>query len=223
MHDVADRIVSEQGHREIEDVVDALARLRPTKIAVEVEPDRSDVLVDRYLRWRELREELPPNEVFQLSYRLADRLDHGRVFGIDYMGTFYDPDVERLTAMDSDAASRWQALMDNAADEAAAINRLLSSNTVGEVLRHLNSTAQLERTLNMYFRFLLPLLDDSGTPGPDMIANWYQRNLRIAANLLKESEPRDEWLVVFGVGHVPLLRDFLGRVSGVTVCEPFPR
>jgi pheromone shutdown protein TraB len=47
-------------------------------------------------------------------------------------------------------------------------------------------------------------------PGVDWLASWYERNLRIFANVLRITESTDERiLIVYGSGHVPLLMQYL--------------
>lgn len=43
-------------------------------------------------------------------------------------------------------------------------------------------------------------------PGPDMVAAWYRRNLRILSHLHAITEPGDRLLIVYGQGHIPGLR-----------------
>jgi len=43
-------------------------------------------------------------------------------------------------------------------------------------------------------------------PGAGLLTEWYQRNMRIHTHLLKVTEPGDRILVIFGAGHLDLLR-----------------
>jgi hypothetical protein len=47
-------------------------------------------------------------------------------------------------------------------------------------------------------------------PGVDVVAQWYRSNLHIFANLLRlVTSPADRILVIYGQGHVKLLRSFI--------------
>ena len=62
---------------------------------------------------------------------------------------------------------------------------------------------------------------DTSYPGATMTARWYERNLRIASNVLRLIEgPNDRVLVLIGAAHGPILRELLGRVPGVRVIPP---
>jgi hypothetical protein len=43
-------------------------------------------------------------------------------------------------------------------------------------------------------------------PSADQIAGWYNRNLRIFANLQRITEVPDERIIIIGGGHLPILR-----------------
>jgi hypothetical protein len=42
--------------------------------------------------------------------------------------------------------------------------------------------------------------------GPDLVAAWYTRNLRMFANLQRISAPGERILLIVGWGHLPILR-----------------
>ena len=59
---------------------------------------------------------------------------------------------------------------------------------------------------------------DTSYPGATMVARWYERNLKIASNILRVIDsPSDRVLVVIGAAHAPILRELLERVPGVNV------
>jgi len=76
------------------------------------------------------------------------------------------------------------------------------------MLRETNTAAELDEALRPYLAHIAPIVGD-GYPGADVVANWYRRNLHIYANLVRESGPRERLLVVFGQGHIPVLRHFI--------------
>ncbi|HKT70750.1 MAG TPA: DUF5694 domain-containing protein, partial [Terriglobales bacterium] len=54
--------------------------------------------------------------------------------------------------------------------------------------------------------------------GADMVASWYKRNLRIMNNLERLQLARtDRVFILFGQGHVKLLRDFMNATPGFCV------
>ena len=92
--------------------------------------------------------------------------------------------------------------------------RMLGEATIGTVLRAMNSREARANDLALYLRDLLPIASETNWSGPDMVANWYRRNFRIAANLHAVAEAGDRLAVVYGAGHAPVLEHALGA-SGV--------
>jgi len=61
--------------------------------------------------------------------------------------------------------------------------------------------------MSMYFE-LARYGDPYDYAGPDLLAAWYQRNIRIYHNIVKLIEsPNERILVIYGSGHLPWLRD----------------
>lgn len=213
-HDVEPRVMSDVGQREIADVVERSLAFAPTKVAVEVPVEDDDITSSGYRAWRDIGGALPANESVQLGYRVASAFAHDRLHPVDLMWRFYDDDVERLRAADPSAQSRWDALLAYIATAAREIVDLLDAGTILDALRFINSGEQRHRTLAVYYEHLLLLADDEGSPGPTMIANWYDRNIRIAANIARIADDGDRILVIYGSGHIPLLEHAFDLMPG---------
>jgi hypothetical protein len=86
---------------------------------------------------------------------------------------------------------------------------VLASSTISEYLAYINSAEQAA----MHHRWdVISNLEPGDGPNlysnTDLATNWYKRNLRIFTNIVEATEPGDRLLVMFGVGHAKLLRDF---------------
>ncbi len=75
-----------------------------------------------------------------------------------------------------------------------------------ETLLYMNSDARVAKDVGFYFvaaRFGEP----GDYAGPDLLTEWYRRNIRIYNNVMKlVATPEDRILVVFGSGHLGWLR-----------------
>jgi hypothetical protein len=200
---------SEARQREIAEVVDALARFEPTKIAVEVLAKQQPDLDRAFAAHRRGEYELPAGEAYQIGFRLAQRLGHERVHAIDAPQRWYEPHVppdEYARAHGQQAAveSPWYSLYEEAArreDEAKA------HRTIGETLLLLNHPERLRRSHGVYLVGTFGVGVGEEYPGADARTAWFNRNLRIFANLQRlTTAPNERILVVIGAGHVPILR-----------------
>jgi hypothetical protein len=70
----------------------------------------------------------------------------------------------------------------------------------------MNADARAARDMASYFA-IVPFADPDDYAGPDLLAAWYQRNIRIYSNIVKLVEsPRERILVIYGAGHLAWLR-----------------
>lgn len=94
-----DHVLEPHRQEEIRDVVDRLARFRPTKIAVEVptkheeqvNQDYKDFLADTRSitsSGQNAKVRRTSNEVYQLAFRLAETCGHSKIHATDWMEHF---------------------------------------------------------------------------------------------------------------------------------------
>jgi hypothetical protein len=84
-------------------------------------------------------------------------------------------------------------------------NEFLKSHSVLQMLLRMNSSEAVRQGLAVYALFA-HFGEEYNYPGARLLTDWYQRNMRIHTHLLKILEPGDRVLVLFGAGHLGLLR-----------------
>jgi len=216
--DVAD-VLSPKRQAEIEAVVDALGRFRPTKIVVERKPATAARLDSLYEAFVAGRRELARDETEQLGLRLAARLGHARVYPIDYRNDF---PFEAMMAYAQEHDTAFVRFVDEElARLTAAANRAQRQSTVGEILRSKNAPQRLAADHGSYMRFARVGAGDTYV-GADLVAKWYERNIHIFANLQRIAEPGDRILVIFGAGHAPILRELVTYDPEMTLVDAAP-
>jgi hypothetical protein len=212
-------VMSPERQREIEGVVDHLAGFRPTKVAVEVKPDRQRWLDSLYQEYVQGRYTLGKNEIFQLGFRLARRLGHNRVYAADAQSrsVLTEQDMKAAVAelrLDMDTIGRaiesepWNRRYRRLYEHDDSIKAVVPLATY---LDYINSPERLRVAHGAYIVGGFKLLGPAANYlGPDDATEWYNRNLRIYSNLQSLAKsPGDRVLLIIGAGHVPILR-FLG-------------
>jgi hypothetical protein len=203
--------------REIEDVVERLARYRPTRIALEWPAGRQAALDSAYEAYVSGRAELASNERQQIGFRLARRLGHDRVYAVDAPARTYFPEMTQAQYQDAVAelmVGADPALLRRQEDldrRYAALHRFDDSlKTTMPLRRYLlreNAPDELRMSHGEYLYGSFHLGRDDDYLGPDMRTSWYNRNLRIFHNLQRiTASPADRLLLLIGAGHVPILR-----------------
>ncbi|MGH9873504.1 MAG: DUF5694 domain-containing protein [Pyrinomonadaceae bacterium] len=207
-HDIynvkADDVMSQKRQQEIAQLIEVLKRFRPTKIAIEatvgskkVEQQYSDYLAGKY--------SLSRNEIDQIGYRLAKELGHAKVYPVDEDGDFPWLRVVNY-AKANGQTDKLNALNASAEKAAKEQNDFLLSHTVLETLERINSDRAVAESLAWYYA-VVRFGEPYEYAGPDLLASWYQRNIRIYHNIVSLIEsPNDRVLVIYGYGHLGWLR-----------------
>lgn len=216
-------VLSAAKQAEVHAVIEALARFRPTRIAIEDVPSSTTRIDSLYQAFLSGRHALGRDETEQLGFRLAAMFDHPRLYPVDHEGEFpFDAMMEYARANDSS----FVAFVDEAlATVTAETNRRQQENTVGEILRLINQPEELAREHGIYMRFAQVRAMDTYN-GARLVSKWYERNIHIFANLQAIAEPGDRILVIIGGGHAPILRELIRhdpRMRLVEALEYLPR
>ncbi|MBZ5571780.1 MAG: DUF5694 domain-containing protein [Acidobacteriia bacterium] len=220
-HDIhnmqADDVLAPRRQQEIVQLIEVLKRFHPTKIAIEADigsqrvgQEYSDYLAGKYT--------LSRNETNQIGYRLAKELGHHALYPIDVDGEFpwqrvvnyakANGRAEKLNAINAS----WGTLVKEQGD-------FLQSHTVLETLEYMNSDSRAAEDMALYYA-TVHFGDPFDYAGPDLLAAWYQRNVRIYNNIVKLIEsPNERILVIYGAGHLGWLRQDVANDPTVKLRE----
>jgi hypothetical protein len=222
-HDIhnmdAGDVLSPKRQQEIAQLVEVLKRFRPTKIAIEAEVG-SQRTAQQYSDYVAGKYALTRNEIDQIGYRLAKELDHKAVYPVDVDGDF--PFLRVLNyAKANGRAQQFEAMQANVGRRVKEQGDFLRSHSVLETLRYMNSDSAVARDVAEYFNFV-PYGEPWEYAGPDLLAAWYQRNIRIYRNIVALAEsPTDRILVIYGNGHLGWLRQDVANDSRVRLRKLF--
>jgi hypothetical protein len=199
----ADDVRTPKRQQEIAELAAVLARFKPTKIAVE--HDSQGKLNDRYTKYLAGEYVLTANEIDQIGLRLAKDLGHTTIYAVDADGDFPFQRVVNY-AKATGQSPKLEAMMGEIGEMVKAQSEYLKTHTVLQTLINMNSDAKVAQDVGYYY-----LEAHYGEPGdyagPDLLAEWYRRNVRIYNNVIKlVAAPEDRVLVIFGSGHLGWLR-----------------
>ncbi len=205
---------------EIADVVAALARFKPTKVAVELAAEKQAELHQRYTGMLAGSYTLSRNEMDQLGMRIA---------AANKLPTIHAVDWNRMPpGQISDFDFMSWAKANGMADRLAAVaasnenDALMKTTSVANWYVERNTPERMAASHRRYFDYAM-LGNDEAKPGANWVANWYGRNLKIFGNLVKLADsPKERILVIYGAGHVPLLREFAVQSGAFTDVDPLP-
>ena len=218
-----DDVLAPKRQAELEDLVTRLAGWKPDRIAVEWPFSRTDSARARYARYRAGTLAPNRNEVVQIGFRLAARLEHAAVYPIDD-DSYLDLN-DSLRAVDQ-RRPEFKRTRDSivAVLQADAIrtNAWMRGTTIREHLLRFNSDESLHggNSLGMFGGYL-QAGEGSNYGGPQFLAQWYARNFNMAHNLTRLLGPDvKRVLVVVGNGHVPPLRNLFDEAPQFCPVSP---
>ena len=206
-------IFSDQRQKELEELLDYLARFQPTKIAVEGGRN-SGYLIRRYEGWKAGTRPLGASEIDQVAIRLMSRFGLDTLYGVDAYPLLLEWRDNRDSAaaphyLDTLVSGHYFGGQDEISEKYARLyhyeDRLTVEHSLLDNFRYINSEKVLNRGFGAY---LAGHFKSEGMQGPDALSMfWFNRNLRIFRNIQNITEgPEDRILVLFGAGHIPILR-----------------
>jgi hypothetical protein len=209
----ADDVLSLQRQQEIAQLIEVLKNFHPTKIAIEADVE-SQQARQNYSDYMAGKYTLSRDETNQIGYRLAKELGHQTVYPVNVEGEF---PVQRVAnyAKAHGRAEKFDAMMASAGTRVKEQNDFLLSHTVLETLDLMNSDTMVAKDVALYYASV-PYGEPGDYAGPDLLALWYQRNIRIYHNIVALIEsPNDRILVIYGAGHLGWLQQDIANDATV--------
>lgn len=199
---------------ELDSLLEKIAKYKPTKILVESNRIKMDSTInDRFQKFRKGEFDIndKKNEIYQVAFKLAEKLNHHRIycsdasapwFGVELDWDNYDEESYLKSLGQYEKASRY-----NYEQMYEFHDSLKTVQSLTEHLRVLNNP--LDR-LKDHQSYLTSIIEGAGDNylGADNVGRQYRRNLRIFANAydLTDFGKEERLLLIYGYGHVWQLR-----------------
>lgn len=198
---------------QLRELVAYIAKFKPTKIAVEGGRN-SGYILRRYEEYLEDSTSLRANEMDQIGFRLMKQFELDTLYGVNDYGISRDLYDHKDSAVYRPLIDSVYKDWDFSNDEAISqrYDKLLElddkinkENTLLDYFKHMNSDKSIDRDFGAY---LVGDFKNGSYEGADALAmHWYSRNLRIFRNIQNITEPEDRLLVIFGAGHMSILKN----------------
>lgn len=191
----ADHVLGSKRQAELKRITEALAGFEPTHVMVEWPAPRTD---ERYVLYRAGTLEPTRNEVVQLGFRLAERMELDRVHGTDVPRDFPFQAVKAFAEAKGRGSDPGTA-MERAGASVQVLNERVVNGSLGAALRFVDTP---DRAVDNHALCidLMRLGDGDSQPGATFASAWYARNLGICARLLQALPPGGKGVVFYGEG-----------------------
>jgi len=206
-------IFSDDVQKQIEEFTNKLAVLKPTKIAVEFpykKQKQLETLYEKSMDYNFSEETVlgnierygvdgpfnSVNEIVQIGFRLAKKLKHEKLYGIDEDIELSDELFEKIApCMDMDKYFEKMGMLVEKAD------------TIQDLYAIHNSEEYISVDNGMYID--MNKVNLGNYEGSQLVLQWYERNLKIFSNLQNICEDEDRVLVLIGSSHLKILKELV--------------
>ena len=200
----ADDVLSPQRQQEIAQLMEVLKKFQPTKIALEADAGGERIPKD-YADYLSGKYTLTRNERDQIGFRLAKELGHKQIYGVDEEGEFPWGRVVNY-AKANGRSQQFDAATAKMGEMVKQQDDFLHSHTVLETLVYMNADEKVRADVGFYYSDVT-FSDPDDYAGADLIAKWFQRNIRIYSNIVHLIDsPNERILVIYGAGHLGWLQ-----------------
>lgn len=212
-------VAGSEQQKQIQEVVRHLSSFRPDQICIEVPASKQPRIDSTYTAFLKGAYKLGKNEIDQLAYQTAKQLNLERLTCVNYAGRF------ETDLMNKFASEKNQTAILNNLDvyvKAFLTELTEKQNTfaLSDYLIYLNSKTALNKNLAIYTNYYIRIGQDQDYVGTDVVADWYTTNLHIYTNILRQVKPGDKAiLVLFGQGHIPILKHLFDSNPAYEVVE----
>jgi Family of unknown function (DUF5694) len=210
----ADRIRNKED--EIEELVDYLSKLKPTKVALEWENAQNEELNDKY-KHLGVSEEI--DEIQQLGLRLAKKLSHERIYAVNWAGNLTQDDMVKLN---NTLQSSYPEILNTMNSLQESTPEISSDKKLIQSYKELNDRKYIEELEKVYLSFVVAGDGKGDMIGVNFLNKWSERELMIFKNIVEiASDHADERiLLVIGSDHLWMLRKLFEGI-GWDVINPF--
>ena len=224
-------VLSEKSQKELETITSKIKNYNPDKIFVEWAYNKQpklDSLYNLYVSGEfnsYVQRKYPKtnfykqNEIFQLAFRAAKKLNHAKIYGIDYRISF--PMDSLMTAINKANQTDLKKEMEKTRQEyERKTNADRNKLSLTQLILQENKDDSRKFNKGIY----LTLFNRGGGvndfAGAYLVSEWYKRNLYMYALVQKITESKDKKVVVLlGSGHVAMFKEFIESDSKFKVVE----
>ena len=195
--------------KDIKDVCQLIAQFKPTIIFVEADPKTNENIREVYLQYIKNpkgKSIYSNNEIQILGFEIGRLSNTKKILGFDHqLGYNYD-----LSEVAKNENCSDYFVIEKQLEKEVEKHPLKS--TLKETLLDINTQNYYDLLINFNADMLLYANSKNGFEGADEAAKFYQRNLRMFANINKiKTTKSDRILIISGATHAAFLNDFMSR------------
>lgn len=217
-------VLEEPYHSEIIKICNAIEKFKPNIIAIERTPKSQKEIDSLYSLYRTSRFVLGKDEIYQLAFRIGEKLNLPNILCVNDWGRHYN-NIEAIFN-DSIRSANMEDYYFNCPDSIYELSKESKKvNSIIKRLEELNDPKRLKERLSLYLLNPFKYEEKRGDfVGVDFeTGRWFNRNLRIFRNIQRISRnPNNRILLIIGCEHLNLLNMFFDVSKEFYLVSPLP-
>lgn len=216
IHSKVPDVMSAERQLEIEELLDKLAQFKPTKIAVENNYIKFEEINNCYKDYCEGKHYLSRNEIEQIGFRLAAKLNHPAIYPVDVPVDLPDDAFEYA---EKHCPEYLEQFMEKIKEGEMSANNIFKTGSITDIFKYENDPIRAKNEHSEWYLEFSQIGAGDTFYGADFLSAWYDRNVRIFSNLLKITEPDDRIIVLYGAGHLSILKEFVSSYNKMELVD----
>ncbi|QUW20844.1 hypothetical protein JSQ81_13580 [Sporosarcina sp. Marseille-Q4063] len=207
--------------QQAKEVVDALSRFNPTKLAVEAEWEVQSQLNDSYRKYQLGKLTPTKNEIEMIGFPLAQKSDISEVSCVDWRGDDSEnaPLGDILQYAKEYEPERYKKIMNMYIEPMQREAEEWPSLSILEGFTRVNEADTVKKLHEIYMELAM-IGREKDYYAMEWLTWWYKRNLILYSNVRRLiTSPQDRVLLLIGGSHVHLVKQFLKESGGCTVVD----
>jgi len=215
-------ILSDKYQNEVESIANKIVKFKPDKIFVERTIEYQPKLDSLYNLYRSSQwGEKKRNEIYQLGFRVANKLNHKSVYGIDYRNTSfpYDSLMKSMEVANQDKLiSKFKRDIEKYEEDYNALVK--EGRSLVDILNFLNDTEQRRMDVDWYLSGANQGGVIDNNIGSFLASEWIKRNIFTYGLIQKYVEEKDERIMILmGASHIAVLENLINYNSNWETVE----
>jgi len=206
--------------KEIQEIVSKLVAFNPSQICLEYPMEYQLEMDSIYNAYKMGRYKLRDNERDLFGFQAVKKLGINTPTCINYSFGKFNADTVNNFALKNNQTNILELLQNAGSSFTNEIDSNLTKLSLRDFLLYCNTNEALQTNLGLYTKYFTKIGKDKNYVGADLIADWYSTNIHIYTNILRIIKPTDKRIIViFGQGHIPILKHLLSNNSDFEVIQ----
>ncbi len=203
---------------QINELVNSLLKIKPTKIAVE-RPYKTEVeLNQNFQNYLSGNYHLLQEETDQIAFRLAKELNHSKLF-LAYSKVDFDFEKAVQFAIKNNQEELLNNILKNAKELANSYDSIATKNNLRKAVHYLNTEYAINKN-NLGYLLTMDIGNKENPLGSSIVADWYESNFKIFQNIKCLCEKKNEKiLVIYGQGHLKILNQLINDSPNIDLIQ----